>query len=494
MRKLFLLTAIAFAATAQTAVTRIEVRPDPSSTDLRPGESAVVQVRVYGEITTKDSEGKESKRSGRLQDQKFTIKVSDNDGGWLSKPFKFQGSDTEGFISDNSGGGMFSQILKSATGNFISKDTYLYTAPSKPGKYTLEATGSNIAGKVEFNVSESAVSRKAAEKSTFDESEPRSASETKNEFYRKLAERYAPFVAQETWFDPKADIIARFDYDKDWNGANNWKNLGEGSSQAYVYYAVVETRTHWFLHYNFFHPRDYSDNCVAGMCHENDNEGIILTVKKGEGEFGKVIVMETLAHNNVYSYTNDSRIGKGAHTVEGPIAFHEETHPMVFIEAGGHGVLSATDKKSFFSTTSMDWKQNTGMTFVYKGKAERATTATAKDVGYELLPIYDHWWMKMTPEWKENTFDSFYQYKPFGGRPAGKALQYSGAFYGREKASNKARPFWGWFDTATQKKKILAPGQWALDPAYAVTRNLKFPAGEEFSLDYVYNPYLGIEP
>jgi hypothetical protein len=117
----------------------------------------------------------------------------------------------------------------------------------------------------------------------------------------------------------------------------------------------------------------------------------------------------------------------------------------------------------------------------------------AREVGYELLPIYDHWWTKMRPDWKENTFDAYYDYKPFGGRPAG-LKRYSGAFYGREKSANKARPFWGWFDTATQKKKILAQGQWALDPAYAVTRNLKFPVDEEFSLDYIYNPYLGIEP
>jgi len=36
-------------------------------------------------------------------------------------------------------------------------------------------------------------------------------------------------------------------------------------------------------------------------------------------------------------------------------------------------------------------------------------------------------------------------------------------------------------------------GQWGLDPAYAVSRNLRFPADEPFSLDYVYNPYLGID-
>jgi hypothetical protein len=81
--------------------------------------------------------------------------------------------------------------------------------------------------------------------------------------YRKLAEHYAPFLAQETWFQPKSDYPARFNFDGDWDGANNWESLDSGSSQAYVYYAVMETATHWFLIYNV-PRRGYSDKCVVG--------------------------------------------------------------------------------------------------------------------------------------------------------------------------------------------------------------------------------------
>ena len=108
--------------------------------------------------------------------------------------------------------------------------------------------------------------------------------------FQRLVEHYAPFVAQETWFQPKSDYLARFDLDGDWKGDNNWANAERGSSQAYVHYAVMETDTHWFLVYNFFHPRDYSDKCVAGTCHENDNEGLILTVAKDGSPFGRLQV------------------------------------------------------------------------------------------------------------------------------------------------------------------------------------------------------------
>ncbi len=37
----------------------------------------------------------------------------------------------------------------------------------------------------------------------------------------------------------------------------------------------------------------------------------------------------------------------------------------------------------------------------------------------------------------------------------------------------------------------MATGQWALDPAYAVSQNLRFP--EPVSTEYTFNPYLGVE-
>jgi len=179
--------------------------------------------------------------------------------------------------------------------------------------------------------------------------------------YRQLAEHYAPYVAQETWFDWRADAICRVDYDNDWDGGNNWDNLGAGSTQAYVYYAAIESRSHWFLIYNFFHARDYSDNCVAGTCHENDNEGVIVAVRKDGSALGRIEAMETLAHNNIYSYTaGDAGIRGGAHNVDGPLLLHDGSHPVVFLEAGGHGALGAGDQKSFFDGNNFDWARRSG--------------------------------------------------------------------------------------------------------------------------------------
>jgi hypothetical protein len=154
---------------------------------------------------------------------------------------------------------------------------------------------------VQFEVDAAAPARRPEETKSFEPEQPG------QDPYRRIAEHYSPFVAQETWFQPKADFLTRFDFDGDWRGDNNWDNLDAGSSQGYVHYAAVETATHVFLHYNFFHARDYSDNCVAGSCHENDNEGIILTVQKDGSEFGRLQVMETLA-NAVCEYGSYVRV------------------------------------------------------------------------------------------------------------------------------------------------------------------------------------------
>ncbi|HEY2017171.1 MAG TPA: hypothetical protein VGH38_26885, partial [Bryobacteraceae bacterium] len=148
------------------------------------------------------------------------------------------------------------------------RDSALYTAPERPGLYHIRAALEGNEAVVEVRVTADAPASRGQEKISFPP-EPRS-----HDPRRGLAEHYAPMVAQETWFEPKADFLARFDFDGNWRGDDNWESTHTGSSQAYVYYTAMETATHWFLMYNFFHPRDYAERRFAGTCHENDNEGL----------------------------------------------------------------------------------------------------------------------------------------------------------------------------------------------------------------------------
>ena len=477
-----LFTLFAVSLAAKDTITEMKVKVTPEK--IRPFETAVIRVEFFG--TKKKGfldnlVGGSASKKAKLQSSKWTA-VRSTKLGWLSKPFLFQkkGEKTK------SG---FGNFLKQGLGAASSKDSILFTAPAKPGTYKVKITQGSLTKEVSVVVSKSASGQNGAVKRFPKESASKDP-------YFPLAVHYAPLVAQETWFNPKADYLARFDYDGNWKGDDNWENLAKGSAQAYVYYAVVESKSHWFLHYNFFHARDYSDICIVGTCHENDNEGMILTVRKDGTKFGKLEVMETLAHNNIYSFSNDKKIKKGVHNIDGKLDLDSKNRPIVFIEAGGHGVLGSGYKKSFFSAKKMDFIKNTGVTYIYKGIAETPKHANDRNVGYALLPIYDHWWSRgnQNSDASNDTFDGFYEYAPYGDRPKASAEFIAGSFKGRTASKNMAKPFWAWHDRRTKSKKVLNTGQWALDPAYAVSKNLKFPKNRPVSTEYVFNPYLAIKP
>ncbi len=473
----FLLIFYFVTASAQDKITEIKINVLPATAKIRPLETAVIQAQFFGEKKKGilDNVLADESKAGQIQINDWKASAS---GGWISKPFLLQDA------SEKTKSG-FDNFILQGLNSVAAKDSILFTAPSKIGKYTIKISQGNLTKEVTIEVSNSAVSQKKSEVNF-------SSDVNSSDEYFALVENYAPFVAQETWFEPKADYLARFDYDGNWRGADNWENLASGSSKAFVYYAVMETETHWFLIYNFFHPRDYSDFCVASSCHENDNEGLILTVRKDSSKFGKLEVMETLAHNNIYSFTNNSAIKKGVHDIDGKIEFHENTHPIIFIEAGGHGIFSSNYKSSLFDSTKMEFKQNTGVTYIYGKKSESPQFSNDRNVSYALLPIYDEWWSKGNQKSSKatETFDDFYVYEPFGNRPRASAKYISGAFHGVMASKNQAKPFWAWFDKKTKDKKILNTGQWALDPAYSVSMNLKFPDNSPVSLEYIFNPYL----
>ena len=453
---------------AQVTVTGIKIHADPAAR-VQPLETIALQVRVYGEA---------GGQSGRVRQDGAGLKVLDPDGGWISKPYNYQGEDNEDFVDryQSRAGRIFGQL----TGEYVLQDAAVYTAPEKPGRYRVEATLSGQSATLEIEVTPDAPLYREPEEFQFP---PEPAS---TDPYRDLAEHWAPMIAQETWWQHKADYLARFDYDGDWKGGNNWEDLEIGSSQAYVHYAAMETATHWFLLYNFYHPRDYSDKCVAGSCHENDNEGLVLTIAKDGSTYGRLLAMETLAHNNIYSFRADRSVRAGEHNIDGDVEFHDG-HPVVFIESGGHGVYGTRSVHARYDVANNQFTEGTGVTYIYKNVAERPKYGNDREVGYDLLSIQQEWWSRAGDT---GMFDDFFTYVPAGGRPVAAYVPLPGAFYGRAQGTNMAKPFWGWHDNRTRKKGTLAVGQWGLDPAYAEANNLSFSG--RFSTDYVFNPYLAL--
>ena len=339
-----------------------------------------------------------------------------------------------------------------------------------------------------------------------------------------IAVRFAPTFYQALGPDPRFDYITRFDFDGDWRGDNNWQNAADErhALAASVYYAVSETRTHYFAMYAAFHPRDYKGGNERGallsevirdgarrvgefdptglsqdaiLAHENDMEGVLVVARKvgSDPRFAEVVRVETLAHNAFLKYTptGDGARGLEQVTVRGQSA-------ELFVEPKGHGIEAYVGNDAQRRSAEQGF-----VIYRYNGRAEEPGVGRValgntrrESVGYELVPLYDTLWARAHGGEGE-TFGDDFTYAPVSVR----ARQRSGddstrevdvgalgaSLRGEVGGRNMARPPWGWFDSRERERPL---GEWFLDPAGVIARH--FTPEEPFSLVYVHHPYLGI--
>ena len=259
----------------------------------------------------------------------------------------------------------------------------------------------------------------------------------------QLAEYWAPVWWQDTDDDNfQADFITNFDFDGDWDPLNNWDNLLQFELDAYIYYWVTETTTHWFIGYAAFHPRDWSDDITAPWDqHENDMEGCLLVIRKGGGSYGQFVLMITRAHDDFYSYKDydsplSEMVGTEHEDIDGDIQF-ETNHPYVYLKAEGHAVYG-----------DLRWEEEgfpggDGVVYRYTGQAGEPQHGDDRNVGYDLVYIGELW------EKRYDT-DIFYEF---------------GAFRGDNYGENKAHAPWQWDDKDDGE---VQADQFFIDPAYLV--------------------------
>ncbi|HZG53895.1 MAG TPA: hypothetical protein VEZ40_17455 [Pyrinomonadaceae bacterium] len=333
----------------------------------------------------------------------------------------------------------------------------------------------------------------------------------------EIASQFAPVFHQSLGDQRRHDYITNFDFDGDWRGDNNWDNADNTRYplRAYVYYAVSETPTHFFIHYAVFHPRDYKGSGTGGrilseiiregvrhggrydptglsgdavLAHENDMEGCLVVAAKAGAELreARVVFVETMAHDRFLKYVPDAAAGDKR-------AFDEVRldagRPELYVEAKGHGVLA-------FDGGEKQRQSNGKLVYKFTGRAddpEKSASASA-EIGYALLPLSTTLWPRARGGVNQ-TFGTTYHY---GARsfstahnPARRMNVNLGAlgatFRGNKGAPNAARPPWGWFDRGDRGG---ARGEWFFDPAVTVKRHFK--PGGDFSVAYTHAPFLGV--
>lgn len=302
------------------------------------------------------------------------------------------------------------------------------------------------------------------------------------DFALELAKVYSPVIYQDTGRQPSSDYITAFDFDGDWNGENNWENLDHFPLGAMIYYAMSETRTHYFLFYGLFHPRRYgtfTDNALESF--ENDLTGYLMVIRKDGTSYGTLELIETMAGNQFYQYTNNDYVQTGTEKITGSFLTEDETHPRLFVEARTHGVVVNAPSVfgEYLGEEGGDFRGGDGIIYRYTGLSEEPENGNDRDVGYELESLLDTLWAQRDQDGSQTPFSGLFQSAPECALPH--------FFSGDEFKETGGSLPWTWDDLDDEG---VEAGQWFLNPAQAVNSHLLLP--KPFSNQYVYNPYLGI--
>ena len=333
---------------------------------------------------------------------------------------------------------------------------------------------------------------------------------------RDIAERFAPVVYQRmagTDEEHRFDYPTNFDFDGDWTGNNNWANSADPKYKlwSYVYYSVIESEEHYFVHYAVYHPRDWSlaqssydsildklqdkyKDIIGGKVreeaefnHENDLEGALVIVDKWAQGGPQPVAMETVAHNHLLrslgAAAADLHVTSGE---RGQQLKLEDGHPILYIESQKHGIHAWRDEESSAQEPILVLRYG-------KDKPVEFSRVNGDTATYELIPIAKTWWKHAQETHGPNlTFGTVVDFGdrfcavPGARRPACALGTVGAAIRGDYLRPNAASAPWNWIDL---DDKELPLGAWFFDPIVILKRHFGlFDTREK----YLYNPYLGI--
>jgi hypothetical protein len=335
---------------------------------------------------------------------------------------------------------------------------------------------------------------------------------TKETEMRSVAERFAPILYQRTAGTAEQrrfDYPTIFDFDGDWIGNNNWENAADAKRKiwSYVYYSVIESDDYYFLHYAFYHPRDwstvqdrydgvldqlqvkYKDMVGDGMRkeaefnHENDLEGVLIIVEKHAAGGPQPVAIETIAHGHrprALVENTDLSVTTG----KPELMRVEDGHTLLYIESQKHGVHAYTNEQS--TTDEPIIKMQYGKTTEWSQVKDGAAS-------YELVAIYKTFWKHaLQTHARDLTFGSILDFgttfcEVSGARhPDCEIGTVGAALRGDHLRPDSALTPWAWGDS---EDPTFPAGAWFFDPLMVVERHFD---RADVRNNYLYNPYLGI--
>lgn len=301
-----------------------------------------------------------------------------------------------------------------------------------------------------------------------------------------LLYRFAPVLLQEAHADPgkrRRDVPLRADFDGNQRGNDNEESLRSGLHplHPHAYAAWVESRTHLFLTYSFFHALDWSPlpSFVPWAWHENDMESVQVVVRKSDSA---VILVAAQSHLWTSFAAPVGSPCKGDKLAKSPAVLASGTsggrHPVILSEWGGHG-LSPWKGSALPDTTAH-------LHFGPRADVTESFTPDRWSYGYRLVSTLHHFWrphLDGSGVGDGRLMDKTFDYT--GERMTVKGIPRhfdSDRWSAPGKRDAGILPFA--FSTRLNSDDL---GALFFDPAFGYSR--LFTCGDEWSLDYLDHPY-----
>jgi hypothetical protein len=306
--------------------------------------------------------------------------------------------------------------------------------------------------------------------------------------------------------NPRGDFITAVDLGGDFRSiVKNWSLVKRKSTllTAEAYYSVVETYTHYFILYAFYHGQDWYDGETVIHTfrkhldeHLHDMEGALAIVaKRQQPAQERVDAFITISHFHFYCYANwmktdkeplfpmtdpwRDRIRGFREDLDGNIwpTKHDGLNRFsLYAQAKGHGIRGDRRRWGgehriirYFPSNVKGEVPDLDVSREHKGYLFHGAH-------YGLIDMFGDrglWGRKDDP-------------KVFRANSKGQDAFVEIEEGGRKRVAGRANPPWGWDDIDDRHKC----GELATNPAGIVHDYLK--GMREFSLEYVHNPYLNV--
>jgi hypothetical protein len=240
-----------------------------------------------------------------------------------------------------------------------------------------------------------------------------------------------------------------------------------------------------------YHPVD----AKVPSGHDHDTEHVTLVVRRAGGRYGRLEAMETRFHHWLYQYAApDALVGDRAGELDGTIHFDADGRPLVHAQRTGHGLCGGFSPSAWWNALALECHQDEtphieqrGVVYRYRGRADVPRSLDDRDVGYALVDFATSVWPHAHEVGPHAVFSSAIDFH--GERCSQRAFLCPRAIGGLLAAAvGHGTTGLPWEETPGRGVSSL--GESFFDPALALSRRLSFAA--PFSLDYSWNPYLGV--